>query len=315
MALQKRTPPPADVGVIVGRFHVNNLHEAHIELIERVRAWHPKVVLFLGLSPIRGTMNNPLDFESRKQMILEKFPDINILYIKDVGAETIKEADEIWSKNLDQQIHDVIGPNQSVVLYGSRDSFIKHYYGKFPTEELESDIYVSGTDIRKQISSKVKSSSDFRTGVIWATQNRYAEPKVTVDALIYDEKSRILLVRKPDEKLFRFCGGFASPDSVDFEADIVREIGEELHIEVSRPQYIGSAKMDDWRFRNEVDKIKTIFFACKYTFGHPTPDDDIEEARWFDIPELTKDKFMPVHHPLYDMMQAYFMKNIIQQLS
>jgi bifunctional NMN adenylyltransferase/nudix hydrolase len=315
MALQKRTPPPADVGVIVGRFHVNNLHEAHIELIERVRAWHPKVILFLGLSPIKVTLNNPLDFESRKQMILDKFPDINILYIKDVGAETIKKADEIWSKNLDQQIHDVIGPNQSAVLYGSRDSFIKHYYGKFPTEELESDVYVSGTDIRKQISSKVKSSSDFRTGVIWATQNRYAEPKCTVDALITDDRNRILLVRKPGESLFRFCGGFAAADSESFEQDVRREVSEELHIEISDPEYIGSAKIDDWRFRNEVDKIKTIFFLCRYMFGHPTPDDDIEEAKWFDISDLTKEQIMPVHHPLYDMMQGYFAKKTTQKIS
>ncbi len=40
----------ADVGVIVGRWQVDDLHEAHTRLIEEVRAQHKKVIIFVGLS-------------------------------------------------------------------------------------------------------------------------------------------------------------------------------------------------------------------------------------------------------------------------
>jgi bifunctional NMN adenylyltransferase/nudix hydrolase len=63
-----------DVGVIVGRFQVPELHDAHKDLIETVCDKHDKVIIFLGLSPLMVTRENPLDFESRKQMILESSP-------------------------------------------------------------------------------------------------------------------------------------------------------------------------------------------------------------------------------------------------
>ena len=54
-----------DVGVIVGRFQVNELHAAHRELIDTVIGNHKKVLIFLGLSPVRVTRHNPLDFTSK----------------------------------------------------------------------------------------------------------------------------------------------------------------------------------------------------------------------------------------------------------
>ena len=96
--MMQPTRMTADVGVIIGRFQVPELHSAHIELIESVRSYHQKVIIFLGVSPLLVTANNPLDFESRKQMILEKYPDVNVLYIKDIVN------DSVWSKRLDEQI-------------------------------------------------------------------------------------------------------------------------------------------------------------------------------------------------------------------
>jgi bifunctional NMN adenylyltransferase/nudix hydrolase len=156
----------ADCAVIIGRFQVPNLHEAHKDLIDSVVKTHPKTILFLGLSPVLGTRNNPLDFEARKKMLQEAYPSLSILYIKDTPS------DEVWSKKLDEQIGDLVSPNQSVVLYGSRDSFIRHYSGKYKTLELESKVYVSGTEIRNSISKSVKETPDFRSGVIWGAYNR-----------------------------------------------------------------------------------------------------------------------------------------------
>ncbi len=112
-----------NVGVIVGRFQVAELHEGHKQLIQSVRNEHNKVIIFLGLSVCVGTKNNPLDYEARKQMILQTFPEIIVGYIQDM------RNDEVWSTTLDREINKLKSPAENVTLYGGRDAFIKHYSG------------------------------------------------------------------------------------------------------------------------------------------------------------------------------------------
>ena len=49
--MKPKTNPSTDVGIIVGRFQVDELHDAHVDLIQYVFDQHPKVIIFLGLSP------------------------------------------------------------------------------------------------------------------------------------------------------------------------------------------------------------------------------------------------------------------------
>lgn len=302
-----------DVGVIIGRFQIHELHKAHKALIEAVRSRHDKVIIFLGLSPLKVTDRNPLDFEARKQMILEQYPEINVLYIKDVNN------DEIWSKRLDEMISDLISPAQTVVLYGGRDSFINHYSGRYPTVEFEQDVWISASEERKGISRKsVKASPDFRAGVVWAASNRFPVCYPTVDIAIFNEdQTKILLARKPYETGWRFVGGFADPADDSYENSAIREVAEETGLEITPPIYIGSCKIDDWRYRSEADKIKTLLFAARQVFGRPTPMDDIAELRWFDIIEkgVSNLKLVDVpsslggvveaHKPLIDLVNKY----------
>lgn len=289
-----------DVGVIVGRFQVHELHQGHLDLLQTVTKRHAKVLVFLGLSPLRVTKENPLDFESRKQMILDKFPKVTVLYVKDVGD------DNVWSKRLDEQITDNITPSQTAVLYGSRDSFITHYHGKFSTQELEQDAYFSGTEVRKTISRSVRSTVDFRAGVIWASASTFPTCYPTVDIAIFSRSGdRILLGRKPNESLYRLIGGFADPGSESYEDDARREVLEEASIEITDPIYVGSQKVDDWRYRSEQDCIKTILFIAFHKSGDPRPDDDIAEVRWFKLEDLKEgltlhDTVIPSHQHLVE---------------
>lgn len=271
-----------DVGVIVGRFQVPYLHEAHKDLIETVKKEHSKVIIFLGLSHTKVTQLNPLDFESRKQMLLDAYPDVTVLYIKDV------KSDQIWSSHLDSQIADMLTPAESVVLYGSRDSFISHYTGKYPTQELVPEIVVSGTELRRLTSKKVKCCPEFREGVIWAASNRYPSAHPTVDVAILDEHcQRILLGRKPYEQEYRFIGGFVDTRDACLESTVRREVKEEAgDIEISNITYVCSGRVDDWRYRYEVDKIMTSLFACNYMYGSVQAGDDIAEVRWFDMKQM-----------------------------
>lgn len=292
--------PDADVGVIVGRFQTSELHDGHLQLIQSVIDRHDKVIIFLGLSPIPGTTRNPLDFEARKQMILSAFPNVSVLYIKDVPD------DKAWSKRLDEQIKDLITPTQSVVLYGSRDSFIPHYFGNFQVIELETPVYYSSTEDRRKIGKSVKNSPEFRKGVIWATQNRYPTCFPTVDVAIIDyDKSRVLLAKKAIESKHRFVGGFVDPYDETFEDAAEREVREETGLEIANLKYIGSAKINDWRYRSEVDKIKTMFFAAQYVYGSPTAMDDIDELRWFEFDEIKEDIIVDTHHPLIHLFHKH----------
>jgi len=294
----KRKIEKGDVGVIIGRFQVPELHEAHKELIDSVCKEHDRVIIFLGLSPVRVTRNNPLDFEGRKQMILDDYPDVTVLYVKD------QKSDEAWSRKIDSSISDLIGPDQNATLYGSRSSFIKHYTGKFQTQELEQTRFISGTEIRKVISRKVKGHKYFRSGVIWAAYNQYPVSYTTVDIAILDG-NKVLLGKKPYEDKYRFVGGFSDPSSENFEEDAKREVSEETGLAVGDLKYLASFKIDDWRYRGEVDSIKTLFFTAIYIYGRPEANDDISEVRWFKLDDKILDHIVDGHLPLMNHLLTF----------
>ena len=291
----------AEVGAIVARFQVPELHEEHMALIQRVVNTHPRVLVILGLASdaCKCTYNNPLDFPTRKAMVEKTFPTVEVLYIKDLGN------DELWSKELDKIIHSQIGPNQKVVLYGGRDSFIPHYKGKYPTEELVPGRYISGKEIRKNVGIKSRATPQFREGVIWAVENQWPSALPTVDVAILDRKeSRVLLCRKPNQKLLRFVGGFAKPDSESYEDDAQRETLEETHLNCDNFRYIGSARIRDWRYEGERNKVKTSFFICDYVGGTPEADDDIAEVQWINLKDLKEEMFVEEHKVLFRMLKA-----------
>jgi bifunctional NMN adenylyltransferase/nudix hydrolase len=284
-----------DCGVIIGRFQVAELHEAHKELIESVRAMHPRTVIVLGMSQVSGTRNNPLGFEPRRQMIQEKHPDVDVVYLKDT------KSDNTWSKRLDELVRDLIGPNGTAVLYGSRDSFIKYYAGKFPTQELVATNIVSGTEIRAQLAKKAKPSYDWRAGAIWQAYNQYRKVYPTVDMAIRRD-GKYLFVKKPNEQGWRFPGGFAE-DSESYEADAIREALEETQLFCDNPTYIGSFRIDDWRYRGETDCIKTLFFRLDVADKNQIAkaSDDVSECAWFGLDELTNGNrdIEREHQPLF----------------
>ena len=72
-----------------------------------------------------------------------------------------------------------------------------------------------------------------------------------------------------------------SPTDNSLEVAARRELAEETHIEVSALEYVASYLVDDWRYRNEIDKVMTTVFLARYMFGAIQPDDDVEELKWF----------------------------------
>lgn len=303
----------ANYGVIIGRFQVDQLHEGHIDLIQRVVGLFPSTILLLGTTPsIRNTRNNPLPFIVRKRMIEETFPDLIIKQLLD------EPTDNGWSSQVDSIIESLIG-NQKATLFGSRDSFIKSYEGKYPTIELADRFPSSGTKIRNEIAKSPIHSVDFRKALIYSAYSRYpttfmcvdvacVKPKIVEEATLHGlnwqkknqmDGHQILLGRKKTDPIdkFRFFGGFVDPTET-LEVAASREIREEAgNIEVSPPKYIGSFSIDDYRYRSEVDNITSALFICDFVYGNPQPTDDLEggEVKWFPIDENLVDHVIDSH--------------------
>lgn len=306
MMENKQTPDPKDseIGVIVVRFQVHELHAAHRALIDKVCANHKKVIIFLGVSVIQNTKNNPLDFATRKLMIQKDYPDVVILPLKD------QRSNEKWSYILDNEIKTPFG-ERTALLYGGRDSFIPYYSGRYPTTELVTDVFLSGTEIRKQVSREILSSNDFRAGVIHANYAQRACTYPTVDVVAYNDNNQILLGKKPNETKYRFIGGFVDRTDENWEAAAKREFSEETGgCEIGDLKYVTSGAIKDWRYAKEESGIMTTLFIGKFIFGSIKPSDDISELRWFNVEDLTDhdsivENIMPEH---VDLMEVFITK-------
>lgn len=287
-----------NIGVIVARFQIHELHEGHHYVIKQVTQNHKKTIIFLGVPRFIGSKKNPLDFDTRKKMIQSDYPDSIVLAIPD------QSENHRWATELDRRIREVY-PHGEVLMYGSRDSFIPHYLnggGKFQTKELEPLGSFAGTDVRKMISDEVKNSLDFRSGVIYHAYNLFPRVIPTVDvAPLNTDGTQVLLAKKYDESKWRFIGGFVKPEDETIELSAKKVYFRETggNSESGDYRYLGSCRIPDWRFRGEEDKVMTTLFSCKYLWGSITPNDDISELKWFNISDLKSDIFMAEHQELF----------------
>ena len=268
-------------GVIIARFQTPYLHEGHLDLIGQVKEKHNKLIIILGVGPVTGSRRSPYDYYTREKMIKTAYQDVIVLPLSD------HPSDRTWSLNLDQLLSSAF-PTEEFVLYGSRDSFIPYYTGRSATIDLPEHGDYNATELRQQYADKVFDSRDFRAGILYAYHNQYKKVYPTVDIAVFrQDRTEILLGKKAINNKWRLVGGFTDPEDDCYESAAKRELVEECGpIEVGELTYETSARIDDWRYRNEVDKITTILFSCDYQYGDPLGQDDIMEVAWFAVADL-----------------------------
>lgn len=298
------------IGVIIGRFQVPELHDGHVRLIEHVKKTHGQVLILLGVSPVLGSKRSPLDYATRQKMIQDKFPEALIQPLPDMPT------DESWSKNLDTTVR-TISPLAEVTLYGGKDSFIPFYKGKFNAVEIELELSPSGTDVRAVTANRVKVSSDFRAGVIYGIINQYQRVFPTVDVAILRkvdpdkikrETSRyqVLLGKKSNLSGWWFPGGFVSPEDESSETAARREALEETGIKCPTLEYVCSNRQSDWRYRHIDDGvIVTTLFACLDSVGAPKAGDDLDHVKFFPLDEEVVD-IGETHKPLFKKLAEVY---------
>lgn len=298
------------IGVVIGRFQVDEIHAGHVKLLRYVESKHPSVLILLGCKSAPQDCQNPLEFAPRAQMMHAVCPTAVVLPVWDC------ESDEEWSANVDLLIQRIF-PTRSAILYGGRDSFIKHYTGKFSTANLDFYQTNSGTSIRERISSFPENSSSFRAGIIYGLTNLQPRLFTTVDIAVIKShvkliaaevtlRYEILLGRRSLKHKWRLPGGFIDLTDQSAEGAAKRELLEETQLKALDLTYVTSIKIDDWRSRGAKDVgHMTMLFKVSRFEGEPKGGDDLPDVRWFPLTNTTLTKITPEHQPLLRKILNY----------
>lgn len=286
--------PKAEVGVVIGRFQVPEFHSGHKLLLDTVSKNHGEMAVLLGVSAITGSLEDPLDYPVRQQMIKDMYPFAVVAPIGDMPS------DKAWSDVLDGWIA-AIYPGKTALLYGSRDSFIKHYTGKYKTEEIDPLECPSGTEVRAKVNSRDADTS-FRRGMIYAIRNQYPKVIPTVDIAVARHiggRRELLMGTKHRGDGFVFPGGFVDSHDESCEAAAVRELYEETGITLSSGveslRYAGTFVIDDWRYHGRRDNIMTTLFVAEFSWGRSIAGDDLATIDWIGA-DLTNVQRVAQHH-------------------
>lgn len=300
------------VGVVVGRFQIDDLHLGHLALLSQA-ALHERLLVFIGISPYLVTPSDPLDFAAREQMVKEAFPRAIVMPLPD------QPTDEGWSRLLDGHIRNIF-PLDSVTLYFGRGSSRALYSGRAVVREIDEVHHMSATDIRKSVGKSVVNSIGWRAGVIYAAHNQWQRTVAAVDIAIIRtvEKSRIsqgsimdrqvLLGRRNNEGgVYRFPGGHVDINDANLESAALREAIEETggNLELSSPpEYIGSYRAksgSNWT-------LFTSFYCVHVLFGKAEASDDLDYVVWTDLIDLGGLQFADSHAAMARDLFNHFTK-------
>jgi len=278
------------LGVVIGRFQTPYLHEGHQDLINYARNKSDKLLILIGVSDAVGTDREPMDFETRKGLFLNN--DI-VMPLKDMPC------DIDWSNQVDNIIKSLAF--EKAIIFGGKDNSICGYYkGEHEINIMIAKSDKNATDLRKSV--KVKSSQDFREGIIYHTQKRYPIVYSTVDIII--KKDGKYLVGKKGDK-YCFVGGFVDAGDKTLQDAALRELKEETGItQFCTIDYLGSMKINDYRYAKTKDSIMTNCFIVTYPkdFGNEIEDKEFKDFVWCRKEELN-DLLHDFHKPLLTLIK------------
>jgi len=289
-----------NVGVVVARFQIDELHTGHEALLKRVIFENDVLCVVLGGNENRGSRRNPLDFIVRKTMVENWLRDqpkkvpLVVLFQQD------QPSDYVWSANLDRQLRQAF-PGSSMTLYGGRDSFLSHYHGEWPTKNLTDQLVVThtATQRREQLANQPGNTAEFRRGVIYGAYNTWPRTFICVDIAVLAPNKQLLLGKRKTEEKHRFFGGFVDQNDFSLEMAAMREVNEEAGIDCeATPTYITSGHVNDYRYQSKDDGlIMTSLFLVDDYRGTPCAGDDIDSIVTVSLATNTREKIVDMMVP------------------
>lgn len=286
MSVSTIVPQRNTQAVIIARFQVPELTEAHEFLLNQVVQQYPDYppIILLGVSRSRMTRRNPLPYEAREQMIRTAFPNVLIAPLAD------QSDNDTWSANVDTTVSMLA--TGKPILCGSRDSFIPHYRGRLQVQQIEFSAPTSGTAIREAVGRVCINDKKFRAGIIYGTQNQFHRVDSTVDGIVvnHDLKSVLVGYKTKDKKpgTAVFPGGFLDKNERARDA-MKRELLEETGLSIEGSMIIlETFVVKDWRYQRENDRniLTHPYLIIGGYIGGAQPNDDLQAVEWVPFDKL-----------------------------
>ena len=128
----------------------------------------------------------------------------------------------------------------------------------------------------------------------------YVTAKVGVDAALFDEHDRVLLVRRVDDDKWGLVAGWVDSNEVPEEA-ILREIAEEVGLTAEVDELVGviSRRADA---QGNPHSVVSILYLCHAVSGTLRPQlHEVREIAWRSIDDVGPDDW---HHHHDDLARA-----------
>ncbi len=302
-----------NIGVVVGRFQIDELHDGHIQLFRAAVQNTDVLCVVLGTTENLGSKRNPLDFVTRKAMVDQTFAGMNfsrkplvVLAAKDDAS------DKVWSENLDAVLRATF-PGDRVKLYGSRDSFSKHYAGSFQQVYVDSNCDATASSrVRLDLAGTPLPTRDFRRGVIYGAYNQWPRLFTCVDVAILSPNRRYLyLGKRRAEGTGRFIGGFVDQSDASLEAAARREAREEADADAEHLTYVGSFKIDDHRYKTADDgQLMSAFFVAQNMTTALRAGDDLDELTEVRLDAYTNEELLEAVVPQHRILMGAFINHM-----
>lgn len=290
--------------VVLTYFQNINLTKEDVSYLMSIKPESGSMLAILDVKKGASTAEQPLRPNQRKDILRghKKIFDAGVtehLHIRD---------NERWSALLDETIANNTPKGTTCVQLYLPNTLADKYTGEYEVTRMKDILGL--TDVSKPLSVKPSTSNDFRQGIMFAEQRRFPLVYSTVDiALVNPTCDFVLLGRKPNEKKWRFPGGFVDPTDASKEDAWYRELSEEVPEGVeglSDIEYVKSGIIPDCRYPGR-DKIMTTMFAsiAHFQVDNLKAGDDLCEVKLFKIDDNLFDIITEDHHAMLESFMEW----------
>jgi ADP-ribose pyrophosphatase YjhB (NUDIX family) len=133
-------------------------------------------------------------------------------------------------------------------------------------------------------------------GERFAAEIGYVTAKVGADAAVFDDRDRLLLVRRADDGKWGLISGWVDPNESP-EQTVVRELAEEVGMQ-GRVDGLVGVFFREARAGEHPHGTVSIVYLCEVSGGRPTPQlHEVTEVAWRAIDDVGADAWHH-HHEL-----------------